>query len=127
MLFDAPRTHHGLEELNGDHGEDELIRKGGLEKLEDARNTHKEVSSSLEKVSNSLELPKVPFDPLKKPLGPMTRARAKRFKEALLSLIGVHLEELKAIGVHLKLIGEHHQRNIPINSKLCTLLEIDEY
>ena len=93
------------------------MRQGGLEKLEDAK----------EEVSSSSELPKMPFDPLKMPLGPMTRARAKRFKEALFGLIRVHLEELKAIGDHLKPIGDHHQRNIPIDSKLCTMLEIDEH
>ena len=145
---DAPRTHHGLEEHNGDHGGNVHMRQGGLKKLEDARSSLEQVPSSLEqvpsslekvpsslekvprsleKVSSSLEMPKMPFDPLKMPLGPMTRARAKRFKEALFGLIRVHLEEFKAIGDHLKPIGDHQQRNIPIDSKLCILLEIDEH
>ena len=117
---DALRAYQGHQEDYEDHGEDEHGVQGSMEKHEDQGDITQHVSSTK-------EMPKMPFDPLKMPLGPMTRARAKRFKEALLGLIRVHLEELKAIGDHLKPIGDHHQRNIPIDSKLCILLEIDEH
>ncbi|OMO89975.1 hypothetical protein CCACVL1_07554 [Corchorus capsularis] len=60
------------------------------------------------------------------PLGPMTRARAKRFKEALLAFVRTHLEGLKSIEDQLKCIEDHKPMNIPNDSKLCTLLEIVE-
>ncbi|OMO50706.1 reverse transcriptase [Corchorus capsularis] len=67
-----------------------------------------------------------PFDPLVMPLGSMTRARAKRFKEALLGFVRTHLEGLKSIEDQLKSIEDHKPRNIPNDFKLCTLLEIVE-
>ncbi|OMO57750.1 hypothetical protein CCACVL1_25689 [Corchorus capsularis] len=67
-----------------------------------------------------------PFDRLAIPLGPMTRAQAKRFKEALLGLVQTHLEGLKSIEDQLESIEDIKPRNIPNDSKLCTLLEIVE-
>ncbi|OMO55271.1 Pectinesterase, catalytic [Corchorus capsularis] len=68
-----------------------------------------------------------PFDPLAIPQGPMTRARAKRFKETLLGFVRSHLGGLESIEDHLEGIKVDITKNIPIDSKLFTLLEIDEH
>ncbi|OMO49566.1 reverse transcriptase [Corchorus capsularis] len=68
-----------------------------------------------------------PFDPLAIPQDPMTRARAKRFKEALLGFVRSHLGGLESIEEHLEGIEVDITKNIPIDSKLFTLLEIDEH
>ncbi|OMO60954.1 hypothetical protein CCACVL1_23794 [Corchorus capsularis] len=68
-----------------------------------------------------------PHDPLSMLLGPMTRARAKRFKEALVGFIRSHLEELKTIEDSLGRFEDHTTRNIPNDSMLCTMLSIDEH
>ena len=67
----------------------------------------------------------MPFDPLKMPLGPMTRARAKRFKNALMGLVRTHLEDLKTIEVQLKSFGDDLGKKLQINYKFITLLAID--
>ncbi|OMO62190.1 Homocysteine S-methyltransferase [Corchorus capsularis] len=115
---DAPRAYHGLEEHNGDHGEDEQGLQGSKDKLE-------EHGGCAQLVPISKEMTKMPFDPLKMPLGPMTRARAKKFKDALTSFVQTHLEELKTIEVQLKSFDEDKGKNVPIDSKLVTLLAID--
>ncbi|MEI4908081.1 hypothetical protein Q8G40_28770, partial [Klebsiella pneumoniae] len=71
----------------------------------------------------SLKMPKLPFDPLKIPLGPMTRARAKRFKEALMGLVRVHLEDMKFLEDQLKTFGDDLSKEKPPKVKLITLLE----
>ncbi|MEI4908173.1 hypothetical protein Q8G40_29245, partial [Klebsiella pneumoniae] len=60
------------------------------------------------------------------PQGPMTRARAKRFKETLLGFVRSHLEGLESIEDHFENIEVDIPKNIPIDSKLFILLEIDE-
>ncbi|OMO93852.1 reverse transcriptase [Corchorus capsularis] len=87
---DAPRAYHGHEEHNGGHGEDEHMRQGSKDMIQDQG-----VCASHD--SSFKEMPKMPFNPLKMPLGPMTRARAKKFKDALTSLDRTHLEDLKTI------------------------------
>ncbi|OMO97609.1 Zinc finger, CCHC-type [Corchorus capsularis] len=54
-----------------------------------------------------------PFDPLAIPSGPMTRARAKRFQDALVGFVRSHLEELKTIEDPLDRFEDHTPRNIP--------------
>ncbi|OMO57356.1 Integrase, catalytic core [Corchorus capsularis] len=108
---DAPRAYHGLEEHNEDHGEDEQGLQGSKDKLE-------EHGGCAQLVPSSKEMPKMPFDPLKMPLGPMTRARSKKFKDALTSFVRTHLKDLKSF-------DEDKGKNIPIDSKLVTLLAID--
>ncbi|OMO58597.1 hypothetical protein CCACVL1_25427 [Corchorus capsularis] len=68
-----------------------------------------------------------PFDPLAIPQGPMTRAQAKRFKEALLGFVRSHLGGLESIEEHLEGIVVDITKNIPIDSKVFTLFEIDEH
>ncbi|OMO96176.1 hypothetical protein CCACVL1_05056 [Corchorus capsularis] len=68
-----------------------------------------------------------PFDPLAIPLGPMTRSRAKRFKEALLGMVRTHLGGLKSIEDQLESIDDIKPWNIANDSKPCTLLEIVEH
>ncbi|OMP05110.1 glucan endo-1,3-beta-glucosidase 5-like protein [Corchorus capsularis] len=115
---DAPRAGHGHEEHNGDHEEDEHGLQGSKDKLEDN-------GGCAQVVPSSKELPKMSFDPLKMSLGPMSRARAKKFKDALRSLVRTHLEDLKTIEVQLKSFDEDLGKNIPIDSKLIILLVID--
>ncbi|OMO57573.1 Integrase, catalytic core [Corchorus capsularis] len=72
-LDDAPRAYHGLEEHNGDHGEDEHGRQGSKDKLED----HGDIANHVPSTKN------IPIDSKKMPLGLMTRETAKKFKDAL--------------------------------------------
>ncbi|OMO90520.1 reverse transcriptase [Corchorus capsularis] len=58
-----------------------------------------------------------PFDPLAIPQGPMTRARAKRFNEALLGFVRSHLGDLESIEDQLESIEVDITKNIPIDSK----------
>ncbi|OMO99822.1 reverse transcriptase [Corchorus capsularis] len=120
---DAPRAYHGLEEHNGDdgdHGKDAQGVQGSMDKLKG------EDGIAKMPLDDGIA-PKMPFDPLKMPLGPMTRARAKKFKDALKSFVRTHLEGLKSIEDQLERIEVDGSKNIPNNSKLCTLLEIVEY
>ncbi|OMO57530.1 reverse transcriptase [Corchorus capsularis] len=57
-----------------------------------------------------------PHDPLAMPSGPMTRARAKCFKDALVGFVRYHLEELKTIEDPLGRFKDHTPRNIPYDS-----------
>ncbi|OMO99891.1 hypothetical protein CCACVL1_03563 [Corchorus capsularis] len=68
-----------------------------------------------------------PMDPLTISQGPMTRARAKRFKEALLGFVRSHLGGLESIEDQLESIEVDITKNIPIDSKVFTLLEINEH
>ncbi|OMO86543.1 hypothetical protein CCACVL1_09570 [Corchorus capsularis] len=111
-MYDAPKAYHGLEEQNGDHGEDVHGLQGSMDKL-------KEDGDIVQVVPSTKEMPKMP-------LGPMTRARAKRFKDALMGLIRTHLEDLKTIEVQLKSFGDVLSKNIPNDFKLLTLFAIDE-
>ncbi|OMO50324.1 hypothetical protein CCACVL1_30504 [Corchorus capsularis] len=131
--FDAPRAYHGLEEhngANGDHGKDD---QGVQRSLEEQGGDGIASKTSMDGgIAPKMSLdggiaPKMPFDPLVMPLGPMTRARAKRFKEALLGFVRSHLEGLKSIEDQLESIEDIKQRNIPIDSKLCTILAIDDH
>ncbi|OMO50325.1 reverse transcriptase [Corchorus capsularis] len=118
---DAQRAYHGLEEhnrANGDHGKDDQGVQGSLEEQGG------DGIASKTSMDGGIA-PKMPFDPLVMPLGPMTRARAKRFKEALLGFVRSHLEGLKSIEDQLESIEDIKQRNIPIDSKLCTILATD--
>ncbi|OMO72799.1 hypothetical protein CCACVL1_17585 [Corchorus capsularis] len=93
---DAPRTYYGLEDKHGEHGKDVQGLQGSMEMHEDHGDIDDHVPSTK----------RMPFDPLKMPLGPMTRARAKRFKDALTGLVRTHLEDLKTIEVQLKSFGD---------------------
>ncbi|OMO53223.1 hypothetical protein CCACVL1_28797 [Corchorus capsularis] len=75
----------------------------------------KEAWTSLKERMESQFTKKMPFDPLKMPLDPMTRARAKKFKDALTGLVRAHLEDLKTI-------EDVWSKNIP--SILCLLQSI---
>ncbi|OMO58408.1 hypothetical protein CCACVL1_25459 [Corchorus capsularis] len=112
---DAPRTFYGLEDKHGELGKDDQGLQGSVDKLkgEDGITIHQE------------DAIKMPFDPLKMPLGPMTRARAKRFKDALMGLVRTHLEDLKTIEVQLKSFGDDLGKKLQINYKFITLLAID--
>ncbi|OMO72804.1 hypothetical protein CCACVL1_17583 [Corchorus capsularis] len=112
---DAPRTYYGLEDKHGEHGKDDQGLQGSVNKLkeEDGIVTHQE------------DAIKMPFDPLNIPLGPMTRARAKRFKDSLMGLVRTHLEDLKTIEVQLKSFGDDLGKKLQINYKFITLLAID--
>ncbi|OMO91169.1 reverse transcriptase [Corchorus capsularis] len=112
---DAPRAYHGLEDDIGHHGKNEHGLQGSMDKHEDDGDIANHVSSTK----------KMPFDQLKMSNGPMTRARAKRFKYALMSLVRTHLDDLKTIEVQLKRFDDDLGKNIPIDSKLITLLAID--
>ncbi|OMO84802.1 S-locus glycoprotein [Corchorus capsularis] len=68
-----------------------------------------------------------PMDLLVIPQGPMTRVRAKRFKEALLGFVRSHLGGLESIEEQLESIEVDITKNIPIDSKIFTLLEIDDH
>ncbi|OMO59556.1 Retrotransposon gag protein [Corchorus capsularis] len=112
---DAPRTHHGLEVHNRDHGEDVHGLQGSMDKNEDDGDIANHVSSTN----------KMPFDPLKMSNGLMTRARAKRFKDALMGLIRTHLDDMKTIKVQLKRFEDDLVKESTIDPKLITLLAID--
>ncbi|OMO50323.1 hypothetical protein CCACVL1_30507 [Corchorus capsularis] len=68
---------------------------------------------------------KMSFDPLKMLISPMTRVRAKRFKDALMGLVRTDLEDLKTIQVQLKSFDDDLSKKTPINYKFITLLAID--
>ncbi|OMO49806.1 hypothetical protein CCACVL1_30798 [Corchorus capsularis] len=74
---DAPRTYHGLEDSNGEHGKDVQGLQGSMKMREDHGDIDDHVPSTK----------RMPFHPLKMPLGSMTRARAKKFKDALMGLV----------------------------------------
>ncbi|OMO50156.1 Integrase, catalytic core [Corchorus capsularis] len=114
-LCDAPRAYHGLEDDNGDHGKDVQGLQGSMEIHEDHGDIDKHVPSTK----------KMPFDPLKMPIGPMTRARSKRFKDALMGLVRTHLDDMKTMKVQLKSFGDDLGKKTSIDSKLITLLAID--
>ncbi|OMO53322.1 reverse transcriptase [Corchorus capsularis] len=127
---DAPRAYHGHEEQNGDHVGDDQGLQGSMDKLKGEDGIvrfHEDANGIAPKMPLGDEIaPKMPFDPLKMPLGPMTRARAKKFKDALTSFVRTHLEGLKSIEDQLGSIEIDMIKNIPNDSKLCTLLEIVE-
>ncbi|OMO70179.1 hypothetical protein CCACVL1_19066 [Corchorus capsularis] len=111
----APRTYYGLEDKHGEHGKDVQGLQGSMEMYEDHRDIVEHVPSTK----------KMLFDPLKMPNSPMTRGRAKRFKDALMGLVRTHLEDLKTIEVHLKSFGDDLGKKLQINYKFITLLAID--
>ncbi|OMP02326.1 hypothetical protein CCACVL1_02832 [Corchorus capsularis] len=112
---DAPRTYYGLEDKHGEHGKDDQGLQGGVDKLkgEDGIAIHQE------------DAIKMLFDPLKMPLGLMTRARAKRFKDALMGLVRTHLDDMKTIQVQLKSFDDDLSKKTPTNYKFITLFAID--
>ncbi|OMO86684.1 hypothetical protein CCACVL1_09531 [Corchorus capsularis] len=112
---DAPRTYHGLEDDNGEQRKDVHGLQGSMEMHEDHGDIDEHVPSTK----------KMPFDPLKMSLGPMTRARAKRFKGALMGLVRTHLDDMKTIQVQLKRFDDDLSKKTPINYKFITLLAID--
>ncbi|OMP02952.1 hypothetical protein CCACVL1_02655 [Corchorus capsularis] len=121
-MTDAPRAYHGHEEHNGDHGGDDQGVQGSMDKLkrEDGIAIHREDTNGF-----APKMPlghgdsiKMPFDPLKMPLGPLTRARAKRFKDALMGLVRTHFEGLKSIEDQLGSIEVDIIKKIPNDSKL---------
>ncbi|OMO71806.1 hypothetical protein CCACVL1_18063 [Corchorus capsularis] len=112
---DVPRTYHGLEDKHGEHGKDMHGLHGSME-------MHENHGDIVEYVPSTK---KMPFDPLKMPLGPMTRARAKRFKDALMGLVRSHLDDMKTIQVQLKSFDDDLSKKTPINYKFITLLAID--
>ncbi|OMO52111.1 hypothetical protein CCACVL1_29355 [Corchorus capsularis] len=112
---DVPWTHHGLEVHNGDHGEDVHGLQGSKDKHEVDGDIVNHVSSTK----------KMLFDPLKMPSGPMTSARAKRFKDALMGLVRTHLDDMKTIEVHLKSFDDDLIKKGTIDFKLLTLIAID--
>ncbi|OMO89160.1 reverse transcriptase [Corchorus capsularis] len=82
VVSDAPKAYHRLEDDNGEHGKDVQGLQGSMEMHEDHGDIDKHVPSTK-----------------KMPIGPMTRARAKRFKDALMGLFRTHLEDMKQIGI----------------------------
>ncbi|OMO50487.1 hypothetical protein CCACVL1_30418 [Corchorus capsularis] len=109
---DAPRTYYGLEDKHGEHGKDVQRLQGSMKMHED----HGDIDNHV------LSTKKMPFDPLKMLIGPMTRARAKRFKVALMGLVQTHLDDLKTIEVQLKRFGDDLGKKLQINYKFITLL-----
>ncbi|OMP01424.1 hypothetical protein CCACVL1_03095 [Corchorus capsularis] len=106
---DAPRAYHGLEKHNGANGGHVLDKHGDVsDNQEDAkvdpaapsygnmtdqdrphdRPSHGSIAQDRAPTGHNR-----PIDPLAIPQGPMTRARAKRFKEALLGFVKSHLGE----------------------------------
>ncbi|OMO61349.1 hypothetical protein CCACVL1_23592 [Corchorus capsularis] len=112
---DTPRTYHGLEDKHGEHGKDVQGLQGSMKMYGDHGDIDNHVPSTK----------KMPFDPLKMSNSPMTRARAKRFKDALMGLVRTHLEDLKTIEVQLKSFGDDLGKKLQINYKFITLLAID--
>ncbi|OMO51981.1 reverse transcriptase [Corchorus capsularis] len=144
---DAPRAYHGLEEhigANEDQGDviDASLEEHGVGGTSDRpllgeaaqHRPHDRPSHATSHGATGHNRPSIgpsgqdrPFDPLAIPQGPMTRARAKRFKEALLGFVRSHLGGLESIEEHLEGIEVDITKNIPIDSKVFTLLEIDEH
>ncbi|OMO90585.1 hypothetical protein CCACVL1_07338 [Corchorus capsularis] len=108
-------TYHGLEDDYGEHGNDDQGLQGSVDKFkgEDGIAIHQE------------DAIKMPFDPLKMPLGPLTRARAKRFKDALMGLVRTHLDEMKTIQVQLKSFDDDLSKKTPIYYK-CSIAGLIE-
>ncbi|OMO54515.1 hypothetical protein CCACVL1_27756 [Corchorus capsularis] len=106
-----PRERKG----KGEHGKDVQGLQGSMEMHEDHGDIDKHVPSTK----------KMSFDPLKMPISPMTRARAKRFKDALMGLVRTHLIDMKTIEVQLMSFDYDLSKKIPINYKFTTLLAID--
>ncbi|OMO61348.1 hypothetical protein CCACVL1_23591 [Corchorus capsularis] len=112
---DTPRTYHGLEDKHGEHGKDVQGLQGSMKMHGD----HGDIDNHVPSTKN------MTFDPLKMPNSPMTRARAKRFKDALMGLVRAHLEDLKTIEVQLKSFVDDLGKKLQINYKFITLLAID--
>ncbi|OMO63736.1 reverse transcriptase [Corchorus capsularis] len=112
---DAPRTYYGLEDGYREQGMDVQGLQESMKMHGDYRDIDNNVSSTK----------KMPFNPLKMPISPMTRARAKRFKDALMGLVQTHLEDLKTIEFQLKNFGDDLGKKLQINYKFITLLAID--
>ncbi|OMO51309.1 hypothetical protein CCACVL1_29867 [Corchorus capsularis] len=138
---DALRAYHGLEGHMGANEDHEDVIDASLEEHGDggtsdrpllgeaAQHRPRDMDMTGYNRPNNSAMPghNRPRDPLSMPLGPITRARAKRFKEALVGFIRSHLEEIKIIEDSLGRFEDHTTRNIPNDSMLCTLLSIDEH
>ncbi|OMO52725.1 Integrase, catalytic core [Corchorus capsularis] len=142
---DTPRAYHGLEEHIGANENHVDVIDASLEEHGDGGTSDRpllgeaaqhrpqdrpcDMDMSGYNWLNDSAMPghNRPRDPLSMPLGPITRARAKRFKEALVGFIRSHLEELKTIEDSLGRFEDHTTRNIPNDSMLCTMLSIDEH
>ncbi|OMO49962.1 reverse transcriptase [Corchorus capsularis] len=141
---DAPRAYHGLEEHNGANGDHAMDKHENVSDIQEAATVDPGLKGSLEEhgdegITHDRPLHGAiaydwaqpghnrPFDPLAIPQGLMTRARAKRFKEALLGLVRTHLGGLKSIEDQLESIEDIMPWNTPNDSKPCTLLEIVEH
>ncbi|OMO51177.1 putative Zinc finger, BED-type [Corchorus capsularis] len=146
--IDAPRAYHGLEEHNGAIGDHVLDKLGDVLEIQEDATDDPGLNTSLAEQGVEDRPPSHgatghnrpsrrpthgpsghnrPLDPLAIPQGPMTRARAKRFKETLLGFVRSHLGSLESIEDHLESIEVDITKNIPIDSKVFTLLEIDEH
>ncbi|OMO92388.1 hypothetical protein CCACVL1_06864 [Corchorus capsularis] len=112
---DTPKVDHGLEDDYGVQGKDVEGLQGSMK----MHGEHEDIGDHIPSTKN------MPFDPLKLPNGPMTRARAKRFKDVLMGLVRIHLDDMKTIEVQLKSFDDDLSKKMQIDTKLITLLAID--
>ncbi|OMO94642.1 hypothetical protein CCACVL1_05896 [Corchorus capsularis] len=125
LISDAPKAYHGGNDVSkAYHGLEDRYREQGkdVQGLQGSMKMHGDHGDIDNHVPSTK---KMPFDPLKMLISPMTRARAKRFKDALMGLVRTHLDNMKTIQVQLKSFDDDLSKKTPTNYNFITLLAID--